>query len=152
MIDVLTAQPSDLNAIVDMEQAYFSDAMRLNVLKDSLGNDLFLVLRHSNEVIGYILCQCILDEMEILRIAVHPEYRQKGYGRMLFDAARKVACTQGVNQCFLEVRESNSSAISLYKSVGFEQYGRRSRFYRQPDEDALLMKVQWGTNNENLSH
>lgn len=144
MITVSHAQPSDIIAVASLEELIFSDAMHVHVLENALDNNLFLVLRHDNEIIGYFLGQCVLDEMEILRVAISPNYRRLGYGRFLLNEVRRKVIERGITSCYLEVRESNSPAISLYRSFDFMPYGRRSRFYRQPDEDAILMKAQWG--------
>lgn len=143
MITVSHAQRSDVVAVAAMEELIFSDAMHVHVLEDAVESNLFLVARKNDEIVGYFIGQCVLDEMEILRIAISPNYRRLGYGRFLLNAAKQVAIKRGITYCYLEVRESNSNAIALYKSFDFLQYGRRSRFYRQPDEDAILMKAQW---------
>lgn len=144
MIVISHAKKTDVISIASLEEIIFSDAMHAHILEDAVENNLFLVAHKDDEIIGYFLGQCVLDEMEILRIAVSPNYRRMGYGRLLLNAAHQKAIERGIVHCYLEVRESNNSAISLYKSFDFLQYGRRSRFYRQPDEDAILMKTQWG--------
>lgn len=143
MVTISRAQNVDMEAIAALEKRIFSDAMSVKTLAASMEKDIFLVIRDGDHVIGYFLGQSVLDEMEVLRIAVSPEERRKGYGRKLLQAVREEAIRQEIGQCFLEVRESNAGARSLYLSFGFSECGRRARFYRQPDEDAILMKTQW---------
>ena len=84
-----------------------------------------------------------MDEMEIYRIAVLPNRRRLGYGKMLLNKAKEYAINQGVKRCFLEVREGNLAARKLYGSFGFAEIDRRRRFYRLPDEDAIVMMSRW---------
>ncbi len=143
MLNVLTANIDDIEFVAMMERDTFSDSMSENTLISSLDSDLFLVLKDSDAICGYFLGHCLLDEMEIYRIAVSPDKRRCGYGKMLLNEAMHRATSQGVKQCFLEVRESNTAAKKFYGSLGFEEIDRRRRFYRMPDEDAIVMRVRW---------
>ena len=143
MLKILTAKKQDIAAIAEIEREIFSDGMSRQTLLDSLESDLFLVLKDSDRVCGYFLGHCLLDEMEIYRIAVLPNMRRCGYGRMLLDEAKRRALMHGVARCFLEVRESNDAARQLYGSFGFREIDRRRRFYRLPNEDAIVMMIQW---------
>ncbi len=143
MQQVQNATIADMAQVAELEQQIFSDAMSQDALTQSLGNNFFLVLKEEKRLFGYFLAQCVLDEMEILRIAVDPACRRKGYGRRILSEAKKKAIEQGIDWCYLEVRESNAAARCLYESFGFASYGKRKGFYRQPDEDAVIMKAQW---------
>ena len=145
---ILQAQPEDIDAIAALEKQIFSDAMTAGLLSSSMDRNLFFVAKDGESVLGYFLGTYVLDEMEVLRIAVSPERRGQGYGRALLNVAKKAAVALGITRCFLEVRESNAVAIALYRSMGFTPCGRRVRFYRQPDEDAILMQAQWDKENE----
>jgi ribosomal-protein-alanine N-acetyltransferase len=81
-----------------------------------------------------------MDEGELANLAVAPELRSRGIGRLLLDAILQNATTRGVRQLYLEVRESNVAARGLYLGRGFEQVGRRKRYYRSPTEDALILR------------
>ncbi len=144
MPQVMSALAQDTAQVAQLEEQLFSDPMSEDVLLQCLDRDIFVVLKNGRRVFGYMLAQCVLDEMEILRIAVDPAYRRRGYARRLLSHLREMAKDQGVTCCFLEVRESNLAARNLYQGFGFEMCGRRKGFYRQPDEDAIMMKVQWG--------
>lgn len=80
-------------------------------------------------------------EADILNIAVHPDYRRKGIGGALLDAILCYAAQTGVTTLNLEVRCSNESAASLYRSRGFLPVGIRRRYYTRPQEDACLMQL-----------
>lgn len=85
---------------------------------------------------------CVLDEGQITNIATHPEYRRKGLGRCIVEALVGYARQNGLATISLEVRESNTAAIDLYKKFGFEVLGRRPKFYKAPTEAALIMALK----------
>jgi len=78
------------------------------------------------------------DTGEILTVGTAPQYRRQGVARMLMEAFL-TALPEDVENIALEVRQSNTAAIELYKSFGFEKAGVRKRFYRNPAEDADVM-------------
>ncbi|HOA85405.1 MAG: ribosomal protein S18-alanine N-acetyltransferase [Clostridiales bacterium] len=82
---------------------------------------------------------CVLDEGQILNVATHPDYRRRGYARALLGALIDYADSHGIVTLLLEVRESNTPAISLYRSAGFVAVGYRPRYYRKPVEAAVIM-------------
>ena len=143
MASVVLAQRDDIEVIAGMERDIFTDFMSPQVLTSSLFEDLFLVLKDHDETCGYFLGHTVMDEMEIYRIAVLPSKRRCGYAKILLHEAMKRAESVGVKKCFLEVRESNIPARSLYGSSGFLEIDRRRKFYRMPNEDAIVMMRQW---------
>jgi ribosomal-protein-alanine N-acetyltransferase len=97
------------------------------------------VARLADEVVGGALVRVVAGEGELLRIAVRPEARRDGIGRVLLDAVLSAiadACPLGVH---LEVRASNVAARHLYTRAGFIERGRRRDYYQAPREDAILM-------------
>ncbi len=92
-----------------------------------------------SQIVGYIGFWFIADEAHISTIAVHPDRRRQGLGRLILDYALDQARTLGAHLVTLEVRESNQAAIHLYEQFGFEVRGRRPGYYRDTDEDALIM-------------
>ena len=88
---------------------------------------------------GYVFLEWILDEGSLTDIAVLPEYRGRGISLLLMDALMEEAKKQELSFVTLEVRVSNTPAISLYKKYSFAEVGRRSGYYSAPKEDALLM-------------
>ena len=88
-------------------------------------------------VVGFVAARCVAaGENEVLNLAVAPEWRRQGVARRLLE----VAFGALPGEWFLEVRESNEEARLLYESLGFETAGRRARYYRDPEEDALILK------------
>jgi ribosomal-protein-alanine N-acetyltransferase len=78
-------------------------------------------------------------EMEVLDLTVHPRWRGRGLARALLRLALRRAARAGATRALLEVRCGNAGAIALYRSLGFEERGRRRGYYREPVEDALLL-------------
>lgn len=104
------------------------------------------------EAVGFTICHLVADELTLMNIAVHPEHQGKGYGALLLhDIIEFISDEQGKRQrtVFLEVREHNSSAIHLYKKAGFQDIGRRPRYYppippANEKETALVMRLAKG--------
>ena len=90
-------------------------------------------------VVGYVVTWVAADEGDLSNLAVVPEMRRRGLGGRLLDAAIERAQRAGVRALYLEVRESNATALRLYASRRFASVGRRQRYYRQPVEDALIL-------------
>ncbi len=91
---------------------------------------------------GFILCRTVVDEAEILTLAVSPTARRAGLGRALVEAAMGVAALAGAQAAFLEVAEDNAAARALYAAAGFSVAGRRRGYYARPDRavDAVVMR------------
>ena len=98
-----------------------------------------VVCVNDGRAVAYGGMTCCLDEGAVTNIAVHPELRRKGLGRQIVRAMLREAEKRGIKTVFLEVRESNSAARTLYASEGFLEIGRRKNFYRAPTEDAIAM-------------
>jgi [ribosomal protein S18]-alanine N-acetyltransferase len=98
---------------------------------------LYLVIEDRGKILGQIGVRHVLGELHITTIAVRPEYRRRGHARALIGAA--LAAYPNATQVHLEVRPNNAAALALYESLGFENTGRRPRYYG--DEDALLMTL-----------
>ena len=95
------------------------------------------VVTDGGRVIAYLAFEKILDEGSIIEIAVAPEYRRQGIARELINAS---ISDNSLKEIYLEVRESNLPAISLYESLGFERMGVRADYYDCPKENAVIMK------------
>lgn len=84
----------------------------------------------------------MVDEMHIATIATHPEYRGRGIGKkILLHALCTARDKEGLVRAFLEVREHNDIALSMYRSLGFVEDGRRKEYYKDNNEDAILMTL-----------
>lgn len=98
-----------------------------------------LVALESNKVVGFAVLDTVLDEGNLLDIAVDENYRRKGVARLLMNELFKVAEEKSLSFITLEVRESSLPAIALYETFGFERVGMRKNYYSKPGENALLM-------------
>ncbi len=98
-------------------------------------------LDEQKKILGMIVVWLILDEAHIATIAVHPEYRRQGVGSQLLRVALRESLSKGVRLFTLEVRAQNETAQALYRSFGFDIVGRRPRYYRDTNEDAILMSL-----------
>jgi ribosomal-protein-alanine N-acetyltransferase len=92
---------------------------------------------------GYLIYWVVLDEMHILNLAIHPQYRRRGLARRLLAEGLARARRLGAAIAWLEVRPSNHPALALYESCGFKEVGRRPRYYDDTQEDALLLTLEW---------
>lgn len=101
---------------------------------------LALVSEMAGSVSGFVCGRQMADEGEILNLAVRRENRKKGEGRALLSAALEKLQKGGVRRVYLEVRESNTTAIAFYQKQGFSIMGRRPGYYREPEEAAVLME------------
>ncbi|HEY8104782.1 MAG TPA: ribosomal protein S18-alanine N-acetyltransferase, partial [Gemmatimonadales bacterium] len=92
------------------------------------------------DVVGYLIAREAAGTGEILNLAVDPPRRRAGIARALLDAGLTVLRQRAVEEVFLEVRVSNAAAQALYHGAGFEEVGRRRAYYRNPVEDALVLR------------
>jgi [ribosomal protein S18]-alanine N-acetyltransferase len=99
-----------------------------------------LVAEVERQVCGFVVLRTIERETEILNLAVEPLEREKGIGSLLLAVVVQHSQLQQVEKIFLEVRESNHAAIAFYQSHGFWKTGERKKYYRHPDESAVLME------------
>lgn len=100
-------------------------------------NDRTYIAYAGDEPCGFLSAWYVLGEIEINNIAVDGAYRRRGIAKALFMAL--FGEHPEAERTVLEVRESNTAAIGLYTSMGFADAGRRKRFYRDPEEDAVIM-------------
>jgi len=134
----------DVPEIAKLETICFSDPWSEKSIASELENRLsyWLVAEQDGVIVGYVGSQSVLDSADMMNIAVAPTYRRKGIGRLLIIALIDYLLQKKIHFLLLEVRISNISAISLYKSMGFEQVGRRPRYYHNPREDALILRKE----------
>lgn len=132
-------------AVAQLEKENFSMPWSENVLLSELSNplSLWLVAVQENDVVGYVGAQIVPDEADMMNIAVNDSHRRMGIGRELVVQLLSKLKEQGVRSLSLEVRASNTPAISLYTELGFEVVGRRPGYYKMPKEDALIMRKEW---------
>jgi len=93
------------------------------------------------KIVGMIVVWLVIDEAHVATIATHPDFRRKGIGTKLLSHALRQMIDEGARSSFLEVREHNVSAQEMYRKFGYEVSGRRPRYYRDNNEDAILMNL-----------
>ena len=137
------ATPADLSALVSLERVCFSDPWSAHSLLEAMQSETSraFVAERSGEVVGYLMARISGPEGEILDLAVLPQERRRGAGRSLLQAAEEALAREGVAEAYLEVRESNTAAIALYQAEGYRAVGMRRHYYRNPPEDALVLRT-----------
>jgi ribosomal-protein-alanine N-acetyltransferase len=134
----------DVPAVVDLDQKSFSlpwpeRSFRFE-LTDNPASRCW-VAAVDEKIVGMIVVWLIVDEAHVATIATHPDFRRKGIAKKLLSHALRKLIEQGARSSFLEVRESNLAAQALYRKFGYEETGRRRRYYKDNDEDAILMNL-----------
>jgi ribosomal-protein-alanine N-acetyltransferase len=92
-------------------------------------------------VVGMIVAWLFVDEVHIATLATHPDFRRQGIAQKLLTHTLRYTSDEGAVSSFLEVRESNLAAQAMYRKFGYENTGRRKRYYKDNDEDAVLMTL-----------
>ena len=131
-----------LGLFAKLERQLFSDPWTEEMLADCLQQSHYALSIYVDEfqgVKGYLITTHVAGEAELLRIGVDPDCRRQGIGRILMDRFVQLCEERETPDVFLEVRQSNHPAISLYEQFGLEIVGKRKNYYRGPDEDAALM-------------
>ncbi len=138
--------PADLEAVADLTRRADPFGWTLRNFSDAhaSGNTL-TVLTVDGVTSGIAAVMHVLDDSELLEIAVQPAMQGRGYGKALLAQAIALARRNGAVRMFLEVRESNARARKIYTSFGFEETGRRKNYYPTENgrEDAILMTAQF---------
>ncbi len=131
----------DLLDILKIEKECFRDPYSRELLEKevTLPVTRILVVQEESEISGYVFGWVVGQTGELNRIAVKSSRRGRGIGRELLERFIELLREEGVRELFLEVRQSNTPAINLYKSFGFKEVGRRENYYQ--DEDALVFKL-----------
>ena len=93
------------------------------------------------KIIGMIVVWLLVDEAHVATLATHPDYRRQGIAKELLLYALRYMSKEGAVTSFLEVREGNNAALEMYRRFGYEESGRRKRYYKDTDEDAILMTL-----------
>lgn len=137
-------EAKDVSAIAALEQVCFSDPWSESSIASELVNPLsyWLVAEEGGCIAGYVGSQSVLDAADMMNIAVSPDFRRRGVGQALVEALIDYLQQKRVIALLLEVRVSNAAAIALYQKLGFEQVGCRPRYYRNPREDALILRKE----------
>ena len=135
----------DIPAVVQLDQVSFSlpwpeRSFRFEVTDNPASR--CWVAEIDRRIAGMVVAWLFVNEVHIATIATHPNFRQLGIGSRLLAHTLLQALDEGARSSFLEVRESNLAAQELYRKFGYEEAGRRRRYYRDNDEDAILMNLE----------
>lgn len=137
------AEEKDLPVLAALEQT-FAFPLSEEELGKLMKNDTFriMVWEDAGEVVGHCVLFRVMDEAEITSVSVRKELRGQGIGTKLIGALLKYLRNDGAKIAYLDVRESNLAARTLYTKCGFSEIGRRKRFYQKPVEDAIGMGIE----------
>lgn len=135
----------DLDQVVQIEKENFSVPWSRKSFLETLGlpHAIYVVAEQEGQIAGYCGCYQILEEAEIVNVAVDKALRRKGIGRRMLTELMRLGEERGAFAYTLEVRSSNTPAIRLYESLGFKSLGVRKNFYEKPTEDAIIMWRHW---------
>ena len=136
---------SHVAQVAELEKICFSNPWSENSVASELKNPLscWLVAEEDSAVAGYIGSQTVVDESDMMNVAVHPDHRRKGIAAALVNELVE-ALKKRESRCLtLEVRASNEPARALYEKLGFVQLGLRKNYYRNPREDALILRKEF---------
>ncbi|MFQ5897686.1 MAG: ribosomal protein S18-alanine N-acetyltransferase [Candidatus Methylomirabilia bacterium] len=145
----------DLDSVLAIEQVSFRTPWSREAFLYELEQNQVArawVARVAGEVAGYLCIWEVGPELHITNLAVHPVWRGQGVARTLLGMILEDARRRRLTHAFLEVRPSNSEARGLYESFGFKVTGRRTGYYYDTGEDALLMRANLATVAVDPSH
>ena len=142
MIEIIPMNESHVAAVAELEKQNFSEPWPEIAVRSELTNKLalWLVAVEDGVVAGYVGSQTVLQEADMMNIAVGEGFRRRGIARALVE---ELIRRLDAYQLTLEVRASNAPAIALYESLGFTQVGLRKNYYHKPKEDALILRKEW---------
>ena len=139
---ILEMNADHVAQVAALERLCFADPWSEKSIASELNNPLalWLVAVEGDSVVGYIGSQTVLDESDMMNVAVHPDHRRRGVAEALVTALSDALKARGSVSLTLEVRASNEPAKALYEKLGFALAGRRPNYYRNPREDALILR------------
>ena len=148
------AMPEDSRLLADIHGRSFDRGWSAEEMRSMLASHpvvQVLALRRSDGgktgVAGFVMLRIAGGEAEILTLAVDPQFRRCGYGKLLMEEALRHAYRDRAEAVFLEVDDTTRAAVSLYSGLGFETVGRRARYYERQDGpagSALVMRLRLG--------
>lgn len=135
----------DVPAVAELDRLSFSlpwpeRSFRFEVTNNP--NSRCWVAESDGRITGALVAWLLVDELHIATLATHPDFRRQGVAQALLTHVLKLAAQEGALSSFLEVRASNEAAQGLYRKFGYEEVGRRPRYYKDNNEDAILMTLE----------
>ncbi|MHB8413325.1 MAG: ribosomal protein S18-alanine N-acetyltransferase [Candidatus Acidiferrales bacterium] len=134
-------EPRDIDAVMDIQTQSREAAQWSRTDYEALarGAEPCFVAKDGARVVGFLMARKLADEMEILNLAVHPAARRQRFASRLLHQAMDWDANNKIGKVHLEVRASNAAARAFYERHGFRATGIRANYYRDPDEDAVLL-------------
>ncbi len=137
-------KPEDVPQVLEIEKSCFSNPWSRETFLGEIQNGIIshpivVIERPTDRVVGYVVYWRVQDDVQINNVAVHPDWRGRGIGEALLSSVIEKMRDGSVSFISLEVRCSNTTAMNLYKKLGFEIIGKRKNYYSNPDEDAYVM-------------
>ena len=134
----------DLPAVIELDKLSFNlpwpeRSFRFELTENSASR--CWVAEMDGKIVGMIVAWLLVDEAHVATIATHPDHRRQGIARNLLTYALRYMSKEGAVTSFLEVRENNAAAQDMYRKFGYEVVGRRKRYYKDTNEDAILMTL-----------
>jgi len=144
-VDIRKMTMEDVPAVVALDQIAFSlpwpeRSFRFEVTANPASR--CWVAEVDRRIVGMIVAWLLVDEVHIATLTTHPDFRRQGIAQKLLTHTLRYTFDEGAVSSFLEVRESNLAAQEMYRKFGYENTGRRKRYYKDNDEDAILMALE----------
>jgi len=136
---------SDIPSVIQIEENSYSHPWTVGIFQDCIKTGYASwVLVKENEIIGYLILSTGANEAHLLNVCIASQYRRQGIAKKVLKQVIEVLTEKNFSVLFLEVRQSNHSAIRLYQALGFERIGLRKDYYQSDDgrEHALTFKYQ----------
>lgn len=145
MSNIVTMTGCHVPQVAALEKECFIDPWSQRSVASELENPLalWLVWEEDGQVLGYVGSQTVLDETDMMNVAVSAQARRRGIAQALVEDLCDRLRQRGSRCLTLEVRASNAPAIALYEKLGFRQVGRRPNYYSHPKEDGLILRKEW---------
>lgn len=141
-IEIKLATLEDIDSIYEIEVANIRCPLSKMLITDDFkrNNYIYVVAKDNEEVVGYITLSYILETADIISVAVKDGYKGKNIFSQMLSFMENILKEKNVEEIFLDVRESNSSAIKAYTKNNFKQISTRKNYYENPVENAIIMK------------
>ena len=139
-------EEQDVPQVAALDEICFSVPWSEKSLAGELDNELadWLICQIDGAVVGYVGAQTVLDEADLMNLAVSPDARRKGIAQALLKALMARLYDRGARSLTLDARVGNVPALSLYGRLGFQVVGRRKNYYEKPQEDAFILRRSLG--------
>lgn len=148
MFETVELRAEHIDAVAALEELCFSHPISKKNLElfllGTIGKGFVSFDTKNENISAYGGVMVAAGEAQVLNVATHPEYRRLGLGREIMSKIITHSVSCGAEYITLEVREGNAPAIALYASLGFSVVGRIKGYYKDPSEDALVMKKELG--------